>query len=197
MFIGIGILFDMIGISITVADLGTFNSMATKNVRGASLGVKMIQKADKMSSFCNDVVGDICGIISGSAGVTIVALIIKLTSCNEQFTPFVEIACVFHSDALLVGQLDTREVVGVRPVEPEQMEGRRQFVAQQHVAYEVVVVVRHVAGRSPVSDGGLKVELFPFFAYVYIELLVGDLRGCLVAEVDIDDFYHVRHHAAE
>lgn len=71
LFIGIGILFDMIGIAITVADLKTFNSMATKQVRGAKLAVKLIRNNEKASSFCNDVIGDICGIISGSAGVTL------------------------------------------------------------------------------------------------------------------------------
>lgn len=71
LFIGIGILFDMIGIAITVADIKTFNSMATKRVKGASLAVKLIQNNEKASSFCNDVIGDICGIISGSAGVAL------------------------------------------------------------------------------------------------------------------------------
>ncbi len=71
LFIGIGILFDMIGISVTVADIKTFNSMATKQVRGAKLAVKLIQNNEKASSFCNDVIGDICGIISGSAGVAL------------------------------------------------------------------------------------------------------------------------------
>lgn len=71
LFIGIGIIFDMIGIAITVADLKTFNSMATKQVKGARLAVKLIQNNEKASSFCNDVIGDICGIISGSAGVAL------------------------------------------------------------------------------------------------------------------------------
>ncbi len=71
LFIGIGIIFDMIGIAVTVADIKTFNSMATKKVRGAKLAVKLIQNASRTSSFCNDVIGDICGIISGSAGVAL------------------------------------------------------------------------------------------------------------------------------
>lgn len=71
LFIGIGILFDMIGIAVTVADIKTFNSMATKQVRGARVAVKLIQNNEKASSFCNDVIGDICGIISGSAGVAL------------------------------------------------------------------------------------------------------------------------------
>ena len=61
-----GVIFDMIGISVTVADMNTFNSMAARGVRGASTAVRFIKNADKVSSFCNDVIGDICGIISGA-----------------------------------------------------------------------------------------------------------------------------------
>lgn len=75
LFIGIGIVFDMVGIAVTVADLSTFNSMATKKVRGATLAVKLIKNNEKASSFCNDVIGDICGIVSGSAGVALAAII--------------------------------------------------------------------------------------------------------------------------
>lgn len=70
-FIFLGILFDMIGISVTVSDIKTFNSMASKQVRGANLAVKFIKNSEKVSSFCNDVIGDICGIVSGGAGVSI------------------------------------------------------------------------------------------------------------------------------
>lgn len=70
-FIGIGILFDMVGVSVTSADIKPFNSMSSRKVRGSKIAVKMIKNADKVSSFCNDVIGDICGIVSGSAGVII------------------------------------------------------------------------------------------------------------------------------
>lgn len=82
LFIGIGILFDMIGIAITVADIKTFNSMATKQVRGAKLAVKLIQNNEKASSFCNDVIGDICGIISGSAGVALSSILAESLNIN-------------------------------------------------------------------------------------------------------------------
>lgn len=81
-FIGIGILFDMVGIAITVADIKTFNSMATKQVRGAKLAVKLIQNNEKASSFCNDVIGDICGIISGSAGVALASILSSRLNIN-------------------------------------------------------------------------------------------------------------------
>ena len=75
LFIGLGILFDIIGVSITVADVRTFNSMSSKNIKGAKLAVKLIKNAEKVSSFCNDVIGDICGIISGSTSASIALII--------------------------------------------------------------------------------------------------------------------------
>jgi CBS domain containing-hemolysin-like protein len=75
LFIFLGVLFDIIGLSVTVADVKIFNSMATKKIKGAKLAVKFIKNASKVSSFCNDVIGDICGIISGSTGVSIAFVI--------------------------------------------------------------------------------------------------------------------------
>lgn len=67
-FILLGVLFDMVGVAVTSADLEPFNSMSSRKVRGAKTAVKLIQNAEKVSSFCNDVIGDICGVVSGSAG---------------------------------------------------------------------------------------------------------------------------------
>ena len=70
-FIFLGILFDIIGIAVTTADPKIFHSMATKKIKGARTAIKMITNKEKVSSFCNDVIGDICGVISGSCGISI------------------------------------------------------------------------------------------------------------------------------
>lgn len=70
-FIGIGILFDTIGVSVTSADEAPFHAMASKKVKGAKMAVRLKKNSDKVSSFCCDVIGDICGIISGAAGVVV------------------------------------------------------------------------------------------------------------------------------
>lgn len=75
LFIALGILFDIIGVSVTSADEAVFHSMNARKVKGASVAVKFKKNADKVSSFCNDVIGDICGIVSGAAGTTIAAII--------------------------------------------------------------------------------------------------------------------------
>lgn len=81
-FIMLGIVFDMVGVSVTVADKKVFNSMAAKKVHGAKTALKLINNNSKVSSFCNDVIGDICGIISGGAGVTIAVSISNLYNWN-------------------------------------------------------------------------------------------------------------------
>ena len=93
-FIGLGILFDIIGVSITVADQKTFNSMATKNVKGAKLAVKLIKNAEKVSSFCNDVIGDICGIISGSTSASIAIMLSSKFNWNLLISSLVITALV-------------------------------------------------------------------------------------------------------
>lgn len=69
----IGILFDVIGTAVTAADEAPFHSMAAQKVRGASRGIRLIRNAERVSNVCNDVVGDICGIVSGSTTAVIVA----------------------------------------------------------------------------------------------------------------------------
>ena len=78
-FIAIGIIFDMIGVAVTSADEKPFHSMSARKVKAAKKAVSLKKSADKVSSFCNDVIGDICGIVYGSAGVIISAsLSVKL-----------------------------------------------------------------------------------------------------------------------
>ena len=73
LFIALGIVFDMIGVASTSATEKEFHSMAAHRVRGAREAVWMVRNAEKVSSICNDVVGDICGIVSGSTAAVIVA----------------------------------------------------------------------------------------------------------------------------
>ena len=91
LFIFIGIIFDIIGVSVTSADEAVFHSMASRKVKGASTAVKLKKNADKTSSFCCDVIGDICGVISGAAGTTICAILVTK----------------YHTDLLITGLIIT------------------------------------------------------------------------------------------
>ena len=82
LFILLGVLFDIIGVAVTTANEKVFHSMNAKQVKGAAVAVKFKKNADKVSSICCDVIGDICGVVSGSAGITIASLTTKALSIN-------------------------------------------------------------------------------------------------------------------
>lgn len=85
LFIGIGILFDIIGVSVTSSDETVFHSMNSRKVPGADIAVKFKKNASKVSNFCCDVVGDVCGIISGTAATTIAVVIASEFHLNVLF----------------------------------------------------------------------------------------------------------------
>ena len=82
-FILLGIIFDIIGVAVTSGDEVAFHSMSARKVKGGKIGVRLLKNTEKVSSVCCDVIGDVCGIVSGTSGVVIVSLIIKLTDINE------------------------------------------------------------------------------------------------------------------
>ena len=73
----IGIIFDIIGVAVTSADEKPFNAMAARKVPGAKQAIKLLHNAERVSSICNDVIGDICGVVSGSASATIAAQVLR------------------------------------------------------------------------------------------------------------------------
>ena len=72
----LGIIFDIIGMAVATADEKPFHSMAARKVPGAHEAIRLLRNAERVSSICNDVVGDICGVVSGSASATIATLIL-------------------------------------------------------------------------------------------------------------------------
>lgn len=73
----VGIIFDIIGMAVATADEKPFHAMAARKVPGARDAIKLLRNAERVSSICNDVVGDICGVVSGSASATIAAQVLQ------------------------------------------------------------------------------------------------------------------------
>ena len=76
LLIVVGILFDMIGVAVTAADEKPFHAMAANRGRGAKEAIKLIKNADRVSNICNNVVGDITGIISGTTMAVLAARLV-------------------------------------------------------------------------------------------------------------------------
>lgn len=83
--IAIGIIFDIIGVAVTVANEHEFHAKATKKVYGAKTSLKLIKNASKVANICADVIGDICGVLSGAISAMIAAKIAEKTGANLQF----------------------------------------------------------------------------------------------------------------
>jgi len=75
-FVLIGILFDMIGVAVMAADERPFHAMAANKTPGAKEAIRLAKSADRVSSLCNDVVGDISGIISGTTMAVVIARLV-------------------------------------------------------------------------------------------------------------------------
>ena len=89
-FIVLSVVFDMIGVAVASIDKGSLEKY--KKMRGYRSANLLCNNTEKVSSFCCDVIGDICGILSGAGGVSLV-LNMKIT---DQSTYFV-VTCIISS----------------------------------------------------------------------------------------------------
>ncbi len=74
----VSVITDIIGVAITACSIKPFLDLSQKGIRGADISVKLIKNADKVSSICADVIGDICSILSGAGGVAISVIFCNL-----------------------------------------------------------------------------------------------------------------------
>ena len=74
--IAVGIVFDIVGVAVTVAKEHEFHAKATKKVDGAKVSIKLIKNSTRVANICADVIGDVCGVLSGSISALIA---VKLT----------------------------------------------------------------------------------------------------------------------
>jgi CBS domain containing-hemolysin-like protein len=100
----IGIIFDMMGLASASAQEMPFHAMAAEKVPGAKQAIYIVRNADKFSNFCNDVIGDIAGIISGTATALLVVKLLGSAGDGETLLTTV-VTVVFSGivSALTVG----------------------------------------------------------------------------------------------
>ena len=75
LFLNIGC--DLLANAIISCSPEPFYAMASNKIRGAKRAVVVCRNATKLSSIFADVIGDICGIVSGAAGTALVIFIAK------------------------------------------------------------------------------------------------------------------------
>ncbi|WP_062048218.1 hypothetical protein [Bacillus sp. JCM 19034] len=105
MIVVIGVFFDTIGVAATAADEKPFHAMASERLKGAKQAVQITRNADRFANFCNDVIGDISGIISGTASAYVVLQIAMRIGYGDTSVQYLAISVLFTSvvAALTVG----------------------------------------------------------------------------------------------
>ena len=98
--IGIGIIFDMIGVAVLTCKESNLHAMASKKMKGAKQAIGLTKNSTKVASVCSDVIGDICGIVSGSLGAALTLDIIGIIDVSSVIITMVVTATI---SALTVG----------------------------------------------------------------------------------------------
>lgn len=93
----IGVVSDMLGIAATAANEVPFHAMAAEKVNGSKEAITIVRNADKFASFCNDVIGDIAGVISGTASAIVVLRIAQIFGETDGSTLQFVLSIIFTS----------------------------------------------------------------------------------------------------
>ncbi|OEH85669.1 hypothetical protein BHU72_02410 [Desulfuribacillus stibiiarsenatis] len=111
----IGVIFDTIGIAATAACEKPFHAMATKRVNGSKVAIRIIRNADQFANFCNDVIGDIAGIISGAASAAvIIQVLLTIDSNSTIFDNTIKIGVTSLVAALTVGGKSIGKTIAIQ-----------------------------------------------------------------------------------
>ena len=86
LFILLGIIFDIIGTAVLTAKESTFHAKSSKKIKGAKESIYLIKNSNRIASICNDVIGDICGIVSGSIGAMLSIYISNVTPMSQMIS---------------------------------------------------------------------------------------------------------------
>ena len=103
----IGVFFDLIGVAVTVGNEEDFHAQASKKIKGAKTSIKMIRNSAKVSNFCADVIGDICGVLSGAISAMIA---FKLTENYGMSSSLQFVFSAIVSSVTVGGKAITKEI---------------------------------------------------------------------------------------
>ena len=79
----------LILIAVTVANEDEFHAKASKKIAGSKTSIKLIKNAPRVANICADVVGDICGVLSGAVGTLVSIKIVEKLGVSDNIQYFV------------------------------------------------------------------------------------------------------------
>ncbi|SDN40520.1 hypothetical protein [Alkalicoccus daliensis] len=111
----LGVISDTIGVAATAAREKPFHAMAAEKLPGARQAVQITRNADKFSNFTNDVIGDIAGVISGTASAFVVIQLVTQLGHGEGSNVQIVVSVIFTSvvAALTVGGKSVGKTIAI------------------------------------------------------------------------------------
>lgn len=98
----VGLTFDIIGMAVTAGNIKSLLEQKSRETKGVDIGITLVKNADKVSSICTDVIGDICSILSGAGGVAIsVILTNEIPGANPFFLSVIISALIASINVLI------------------------------------------------------------------------------------------------
>lgn len=97
----IGIISDLIGIAVATCDETPLIAMSSKKIKQAIYALPLLKNREVVSSFCGDVIGDICGIVSGTAGAAIGIKIMAMAQNLPEFWLGIGIAALISASTVM------------------------------------------------------------------------------------------------
>ncbi|WAH39014.1 CNNM metal transporter family protein [Alicyclobacillus dauci] len=114
----VGALFDMLGMAAAAARETPFHAMASKRVYGARRAITIVRNAEKVSSICSDVVGDIAGVLSGAGALAVSVQLLAATHASGWRDEAVKIGLTALITSLTVGGKAIGKTVAIHSPTP-------------------------------------------------------------------------------
>jgi CBS domain containing-hemolysin-like protein len=99
----VGAAFDMLGVASAAARETPFHAMASKRVFGARRAVDIVRNAEKVSSICSDVIGDIAGVLSGAGSLAVAVQLAEAMGAQGWYRELGVIVITALTTSLTVG----------------------------------------------------------------------------------------------
>ncbi len=107
--IAVGVFSDILGVAVATCDEAPIIAMCSRKIKKAQYALPLIKNAEMVSNICNDVIGDICGIISGSAGAAITIRAAANMSSREELIISIIISTAI-SVATIAGKANGKKI---------------------------------------------------------------------------------------
>jgi CBS domain containing-hemolysin-like protein len=114
----VGALFDMLGVASAAARETPFHAMASKRVFGARRAIQIIRNAEKVSSICSDVIGDIAGVLSGAGSLAVAVQLSEAFEVRGGYRELAVIGVTALTTSLTVGAKAIGKTIAIQSPTP-------------------------------------------------------------------------------